>query len=191
MKRLVSALAVLVLLLGVVPSALAGGPTRHFSRPDADLSKIDPSFRPMLTDANRNVTVVVELAPAPAAAQGLTATQQLARAKMLRTTQGKLDGRIKALGGRVLDRYQYAYNGIKVRTTTAKLTKLAAMPGVVSIHAIRTLKPTNINAVPYVGAPTAWQTNGATGAGQTIAVIDSGIDYTHANFGGRRHDGRL
>ncbi len=184
MKRLVSALAVVVLLLGVVPSALAGGPTRHFGQPKGDLSKIDPSFRPMLADTNRKVTVVVELAPAPAAAPSLTATQQQARAQILRSNQGKLDGRIKALGGRILARYQYAYNGIKVQTTTARLTKLAAMPGVVAIHPIRILKPANVNAVPYVGAPTAWQTNGATGAGQTIAVIDSGIDYTHANFGG-------
>ena len=184
MKRLVSALAVVVLLLGVVPSALAGGPTRHFGQPKGDLSKIDPSFRPMLADTNRKVTVVVELAPAPAVAPSLTATQQQARAQILRSNQGKLDGRIKALGGRVLARYQYAYNGIKVQTTTARLTKLAAMPGVVAIHPIKILKPANINAVPYVGAPTAWQTNGATGAGQTIAVIDSGIDYTHANFGG-------
>ncbi|HEY4190197.1 MAG TPA: S8 family serine peptidase [Candidatus Limnocylindrales bacterium] len=184
MKRFVSALAVVVLLLGVVPAALAAGPTRHFSRPDVDLSKVDPSFRPMLATPNRKVTVVVELAPAPAVAQGLTVPQQQARARMLRTSQGKLDGRIKSLGGRVLDRYQYAYNGIKVQTTTGRLPKLAAMPGVVAIHPIKVLKPMNVNAVPYVGAPTAWQTNGATGAGETIAVIDSGIDYTHADFGG-------
>ena len=185
MKRLVSALAVVVLLLGVVPSALAAGPTRHFGQPKGDLSKIDPSFRPMLADANRKVTVVVELAPAPAAAprpDGHAAAGP--RAGRCARAQGKLDGRIKALGGRVLARYQYAYNGIKVQTTTARLTKLAAMPGVVGVASDQVLKPTNVNAVPYVGAPTAWQTSGATGAGQTIAVIDTGIDYTHANFGG-------
>ncbi len=58
------------------------------------------------------------------------------------------------------------------------------MPGVVGVRRLATYKPTNVKAVPYVGAPTAWQTSGATGAGQTIAVIDTGIDYTHANFGG-------
>ena len=185
MKRLVSALAVVVLLLGVVPGALAGGPTRHFGQPKGDLSKIDPSFRPMLADTNRKVTVVVELAPAPgrrAEPDGHAAAGP--RAGRCARPRASWTGGSRRSAGSVLARYQYAYNGIKVQTTTARLTKLAAMPGVVAIHPIRTYKPTNINAVPYVGAPTAWQTNGATGAGETIAVIDSGIDYTHADFGG-------
>ena len=138
----------------------------------------------MLADAKRKITVVLELAASPAAARGLSATQQRQRAQALRSAQGKLDPRIKALGGKVLHRYQFAYNGIKVRATGAQLAKLAAMPGVVGVRRLATYKPTNVNAVPYVGAPTAWQTSGATGAGQTIAVVDTGIDYTHANFGG-------
>ena len=38
--------------------------------------------------------------------------------------------------------------------------------------------------MPFIGAPAVWQDFGDTGSGQTIAVIDTGIDYTHANFGG-------
>ncbi len=185
MKRLVSALAVGCLLLGLVPSALAAGPTRHFER--AEIDKIDASFRPMLADATRKVTVVLELAAKPAVARGGSAADRKAHADALRSAQGRLDPRIKAAGGTVLHRYQYAYNGIKVRATGAELLKLAAMPGVVGVRRLATYKPTNLNAIPYVGAPTAWQSTGVTGAGRTIAVIDTGIDYTHANFGGPRH----
>jgi subtilisin family serine protease len=39
-------------------------------------------------------------------------------------------------------------------------------------------------SVPLIGAPTAWQSYGKTGAGIRIGVIDTGIDYVHTNFGG-------
>jgi subtilisin family serine protease len=39
--------------------------------------------------------------------------------------------------------------------------------------------------VPFIGAPLVWQgTPGFRGEGMKIAIIDTGIDYTHANFGG-------
>ena len=39
-------------------------------------------------------------------------------------------------------------------------------------------------AVPLERAPQAWQTYSDRGENATIAVIDTGIDYTHADFGG-------
>jgi subtilisin family serine protease len=38
--------------------------------------------------------------------------------------------------------------------------------------------------VPYIGATPAVQTSAGSGAGVRVAVLDSGIDYTHAEFGG-------
>ena len=184
MKRFVVALAAGCLLLGSFAQvAVATGPSRHLDL--KTLGKIDPSFRPLLADTNRPVTVVLQLGDQPASAvPGLTNAQRRQRANALKTDQTKLDARIKSSGGRVLDRFQYAYNGIKVQTTASHLTALAGLPGVVAVRGLKTYTPDNINAVPYVGAPVAWQTGGATGKGETIAVIDTGIDYTHANFGG-------
>src|SRR5258708_11017148 len=51
-------------------------------------------------------------------------------------------------------------------------------------HATQLFTPSNVNGVPYVGAPTAWGSFSGTGAGVKIAVIDTGIDYTHTDFGG-------
>ncbi len=39
-------------------------------------------------------------------------------------------------------------------------------------------------SVETIGAETAWQEFGVSGAGVTIAVLDSGLDYTHPAFGG-------
>ncbi|HEX8264620.1 MAG TPA: hypothetical protein VF596_04295, partial [Pyrinomonadaceae bacterium] len=39
-------------------------------------------------------------------------------------------------------------------------------------------------SIPLIGAPNAWS-SGYTGAGRTVAVLDTGVDKNHAFFGGR------
>ena len=45
------------------------------------------------------------------------------------------------------------------------------------------VSPDMVNSAPLVGAPEAWDL-GYTGSGTYVAIIDTGIDYTHENFGG-------
>src|SRR5207244_9622184 len=52
------------------------------------------------------------------------------------------------------------------------------------VHAVPLYKPANVNGVPFIAAPQAWGGFGRTGKGVKVASIDSGVDYTHANFGG-------
>ena len=66
------------------------------------------------------------------------------------------------------------------------LAVLRSEPGVVSVtrnntNKISTTYTTNIN---HVGAPTAWA-KGDTGAGQAIAIIDTGVDKTNAYLSGK------
>src|SRR5439155_1468158 len=46
------------------------------------------------------------------------------------------------------------------------------------------MKPDNVRGIPLIGTPAVWQSLGLHGEGVKIAIIDTGIDYTHANFGG-------
>ncbi len=39
-------------------------------------------------------------------------------------------------------------------------------------------------SVPFIGAPQVWSTFGVRGQGMRVALVDTGIDYTHASFGG-------
>jgi len=62
--------------------------------------------------------------------------------------------------------------------------ELAALPGVVAVRPLQLVKPDNLRGIPLIGARPSGKTSGCTGEGVKIAIIDTGIDYTHANFGG-------
>ncbi|MFD0523616.1 S8 family serine peptidase [Paractinoplanes durhamensis] len=141
--------------------------------------------------AGKPVTVMVQLAGDPvavtdaAATQPLTTTQKKQRRDQLSKEQAPVAQRARSLGGTVLGSYQHAYNGIKVRINSRELTSLAASPDVVAVHPLQSIKPDNVNGVPLVGAPSVWNApDKFRGEGVKVAIIDTGIDYTHADFGG-------
>jgi subtilisin family serine protease len=183
-RRLGAVLAIAALIVAGAMPATAGAaspPSRQFTRLDA--SKIDQKLVPAIL-ANKPVTVMLQMKGAPATTRKVSKAQQVAAAKQLKVSQDAIKGRIAKAGGRVLGQYQYAYNGIKVRIAGRRIAALMALPGVAAVRGIATHTIDNVHSVPFTGAPSAWTDLGVTGAGQTIAVIDTGIDYEHANFGG-------
>lgn len=69
----------------------------------------------------------------------------------------------------------------------AALQELAGLPQVITIEEDIPAPPTLSSSVPVIGADQAWA-GGYTGAGQTVAILDTGVDTTHAAFttGGNR-----
>ena len=136
------------------------------------------------------VTVVVQLADEPVAVRQANAGRKLERGErdlikaQLRSAQSSIHAHIQGLGGNVLASYQASYNGIKVRIARDKVNQLAALPGVIAVRPLMPIKPNNVHGIPAIGAPAAWQSLGIHGEGIKIGIIDTGIDYTHANFGG-------
>jgi subtilisin family serine protease len=179
------------LALAAAVAALASQPSQA-ARLDLEPAvggQIRPAQLPMGV-SRQAVTVVVQLAADPVAVQQSNAGRKLERAEreaiktQLRGAQGSMHGHIQGMGGAVLANYQAAYNGIKVRIGRDKLAQLAALPGVVAVRPVFPMKRNNLNGVPAIGTPAVWQALGLHGEGIKVGIIDSGIDYTHANFGG-------
>ncbi|MEN0130291.1 MAG: S8 family serine peptidase [Brevundimonas sp.] len=66
----------------------------------------------------------------------------------------------------------------------AKIRALASNPDVVAIYRVARKKLENANTVEFTKALDTWKETGNTGYGVRIGVIDTGLDYTHADFGG-------
>jgi subtilisin family serine protease len=142
--------------------------------------------------ATQPLTVVLEMIGDPVAVvrsrapgKQISESERRSVADGLRSQQDAIEHSIEAMGGVVLAKFQHAINGIKVRATPAQLASMALLPGVVGIKPVLTYKPMNAVSVPFIGAPAVWGGNPAFhGEHIKLAILDTGIDYTHANFAG-------
>ncbi|MBG6190416.1 subtilisin family serine protease [Arthrobacter sp. CAN_A212] len=74
--------------------------------------------------------------------------------------------------------------GVAIQGDAEAIKALAARPDVVKITGIVPKTVTNKGADIDTRALDAWTTRDQTGDGITVAVLDTGLDYTHAGFGG-------
>ena len=81
-------------------------------------------------------------------------------------------------------RYDTLLNGFSANLSPDAVSKLAARADVRSVQPVSVVEKLNETSVPFIGATRVWHDFGARGQGMTVAVVDTGIDYTHANFGG-------
>jgi len=134
----------------------------------------------------RKSAAPLDASPDAAATQGALAAIQsevLAQRQRVRAQQGDMTGRLQALGARELGRVNVAHNAIAVKVDAAALATLASLPGVAKIRPVLHYELNLSETVPYVGAAEV-QRRGFDGTGVTVAILDSGVDYTHRNLGG-------
>jgi subtilisin family serine protease len=141
--------------------------------------------------------VAVELEGRPVAAYQAAANASgselsTARKASLRATIGRrqaaAEARIARAGGKVEATFTDTFNGFRVRTRAGKLDEIAAIPGVKSILAVTKHTRNNANTLAFLGADKTWAQTGYTGKGVKIAIIDTGINFYHADFNGAGYD---
>ena len=110
---------------------------------------------------------------------------QLKREQQLTIETLQKDGLLQTVNHQYTD----LVNAIAVTARQSDYEAIAKTRSVVSVTPDFQKELTLNESVPLVGAPAVWQQidlNGTPlrGAGTTIAIIDSGIDYTHPDLGG-------
>ena len=74
--------------------------------------------------------------------------------------------------------------GFAVSTTAAVAADLAGRPDVVSVRAIVPATVASTTTDDFTHALAVWQGTGLIGTNVKVGIIDTGIDYTHNDFGG-------
>jgi minor extracellular serine protease Vpr len=133
-----------------------------------------------------DVPSVSELNASAIEASGNMASSDAQKAQAARVTaqQDALLAQIESTGARVLSRQRVGANGLRISVNASQLANLRAISGVRSVGYVKQHEMDHAQSVPWIGAPTVWQNLGIKGKGVKVGIIDSGIDYLHANFGG-------
>jgi subtilisin family serine protease len=114
----------------------------------------------------------------------MTAAQQQAYLAQLKQKQDAVMAQVSALGGVELGRVSKAHNALMVAIDAKQLKAVQGIGGVIAVRPLHDYALSlEDQTLPYIGA-TAVQTTGVTGQGIRVAMLDTGIDYTHYNLGG-------
>ncbi|MBK8051494.1 MAG: S8 family serine peptidase [Anaerolineales bacterium] len=151
----------------------------------------DAQFTPALQNANAEIDAVIRLkgqslAQAVAGKKlGAASVDQAAVVAQIQAQQSQVFADLQKYDANatVLANITKALNAVIVRSKLSALRELGANAEVESIRPVVNYQLDLSETVPYIGGK-AVQDMGYDGAGVTVAVLDSGIDYTHVAFGG-------
>ncbi|MCJ7695031.1 MAG: S8 family serine peptidase, partial [Anaerolineaceae bacterium] len=111
--------------------------------------------------------------------------------EMLNIKQDQLEQSLLSAGIEFIElaRHIYLFNGITLLTNVENINYITFEKDVYKIYPDYEMKAELSESVPLIGAPEMWEltTPGGTpitGVDKLVAIVDSGIDYTHPDLGG-------
>ncbi|WP_406601677.1 S8 family serine peptidase [Lentzea miocenica] len=101
-------------------------------------------------------------------------------------TADQVVGQLKSADTRTKELYRTSNGvpGVVVKADAQKVRELANRSDVVAVYPVVPKKRQNSNAVQLTRTLNVWQQYGKLGDDVRVGIIDTGVDYTHANFGG-------
>lgn len=192
-RRLLAALALVVTIAGLAATPRLGGGVAS-GRDDLDDAVAAGRLDPTVLDALRHAgeadalvflddhAMLARAAEARASGRApgrIVAALRSAAADLRRPTVEALT----ADGGVILQRYEHLPAVLARFTSTEGLLAVLHRPEVTKVQGQIALRPTTLESGPLVRQPEAVGM-GHSGAGTSVAVLDSGVDYRRAAFGG-------
>ncbi|MFA9559074.1 S8 family serine peptidase [Evansella sp. AB-rgal1] len=116
-----------------------------------------------------------------------SAKLQKARGNVISTLESKVDNVT------VNREYEHVFSGFSVELPANEIRQLLLIPGVKAVYpnveytvdavevAWDAVNPNMMDSAPFIGSNLAWDA-GYTGEGVTVAIIDTGTDYTHPDL---------
>lgn len=86
---------------------------------------------------------------------------------------------------KVTHQYRVAFNGVAMRVPAARISALAALPGVAEVLEDPVLRPLTDTSPAFIGAPVLWSALGgqaSAGEGVIVGVLDTGIWPEHPSL---------
>jgi subtilisin family serine protease len=207
--RILALIAVLALVIGTVRSSFAqddpNGPTGPADYAARVQNATVGSRNILNPNATGMVTLLVQYQGKPAAqayadvitnggseSAAINASQSAVESN--NAEQIKAQAKLAAMGAREVYRLQRILNASVIRVDASKVEAIKSLPGVTKVTYAPRHTIDNSSSVPFINGNVVWDSTGAlstlglTGDGITIAVIDTGVDYLHANFNGDTSD---
>lgn len=166
-------------LAGLCVGAAAAAHPRVIPPPEpAWPAKLTPDLRELAAPSDQEIEVLVRFRPvremATSSRIGAGAPE---RVRWIRETGEDLKREYEPFGVTTVSRFEYLPLA-HLRVPAMMLEALAADPRVASVEPVRTLHTMRKNGMTMLEVP-AVHTLGLDGAGVSVAVLDSGVDYRH------------
>jgi subtilisin family serine protease len=171
-KRLVMVIFSIILLLSILVSALS------YSR-EVAVSSTQP----------KRVIVVLKDKPLPGFGEEEELNKRMISNAQQRftTRQGQGSFLLDAEQDFVVKRRYHTLNALAVEVSEERLQKIRSDPDVLQVYYDKPIYASLDVSASVVNATTTWKliynNSNITGSGQTVCVLDTGVDYTHNNFG--------
>lgn len=145
---------------------------------------LDDSAFAASDDESLHAVIYLDIpSPARLRSQGMATAAVDAQRVLMEAVQRRVEDAVIAQGGQVVYRFTTLSSGLAVILPAKATPQIAALPGVARISPVGVYDLHLSETVPFIGAR-ALQQLGVTGAGVKVAVIDSGVDFTHRALGG-------
>jgi subtilisin family serine protease len=135
--------------------------------------------------ANARVLIEIQARPVRDRRNPGSVTETSRQREQLSTDLKALDVRLHPrTPSRITRELHVLFSGVAATVDSSVIGEIRRLPNVAAVYEDAQVHASLNESVPLIGAPTVWSTYGVNGAGVKVAVIDTGIDYTHPDLGG-------